>query len=43
VALNGWDIDAPKVDEYDTFLRLAEGSLSEGELAAWFAAHAVPF
>jgi death-on-curing protein len=39
---NGWDIDAPKSDEYDTFLALAEVSLSEDELTAWLTRHAVP-
>ena len=39
---NGWDITSSKADEYDTFLHLAEGSLSEEELAAWFTGHAVP-
>jgi death-on-curing protein len=39
---NGWDIEAPKADEYLTFLHLADGSLGEEELAAWFTAHAVP-
>jgi death-on-curing protein len=40
---NGWDIDAPKMDLYDTFLHLADGSLGEEEMAAWFTAHAGPF
>ena len=40
--LNGWEIEAPKEDEYFTFLHLADGSLSEEEMAAWFQAHAVP-
>jgi death-on-curing protein len=40
--LNGWDIIAPKEDFYLTFIHLADGSLSEEELAAWFIAHAVP-
>jgi death-on-curing protein len=39
--LNGWDIDSSKTDVYDTYLHLAEGSLSEEELAAWFAAHSI--
>lgn len=39
---NGWDIDAPLVDCYVTFLHLAEGTLSEEELAAWFRKHAAP-
>lgn len=39
--LNGWDIEAPREELYATFLSLAEGSLSEGDLTAWFASHAV--
>ncbi len=39
---NGWEIDAPLVDVYTTFLSLAEGTLSEQELAAWFTKHGVP-
>jgi death-on-curing protein len=39
---NGVKIVAPSEDKYLTFLHLAEGSLGEEELAAWFAAHAVP-
>jgi death-on-curing protein len=39
--LNGWDIVAPKEDLYLTFLHLADGSLSEEDLAAWLTAHAV--
>jgi death-on-curing protein len=39
--LNGWDIVAPKEDFYLTYLHLAEGSLSEDELTAWFTSHAV--
>jgi len=41
LALNGWDIEAPKDELYLTFLHLADGSLGEEELAAWFTAHAV--
>jgi death on curing protein len=37
---NGWDIVAPKEDLYFTFLHLADGSLSEAGLAAWFTKHA---
>jgi death-on-curing protein len=33
---------APKEDVYFTFLHLADGSLSEEELTAWFTKHAVP-
>jgi death-on-curing protein len=39
---NGWDIVAPKGDVYFTFLHLADGSLSEDDLTAWFTKHAVP-
>jgi death-on-curing protein len=39
---NGWDITLAKADEYAMFLGLAEGSVSEEELAAWFRKHAVP-
>jgi death-on-curing protein len=42
LARNGWDVEAPKAELYLTFLHLADGSLSEEELAAWFTAHAVP-
>jgi death on curing protein len=38
---NGWDIVAAKEDVYFTFLHLADGSLGEEELAAWFTKHAV--
>ena len=38
---NGWDLEASKEDVYFTFLHLADGSLSEEELAAWFTEHAV--
>ena len=33
--LNGSDLSASKEEKYQTFLRLAEGVLSESELAAW--------
>ena len=39
---HGWDIAASKEDLYFTFLHLADGSLSEEELTAWFTQHAVP-
>jgi death-on-curing protein len=42
LARNGWDIEAEKAELYLTFLHLADGSLSEEELAAWFTAHVVP-
>ena len=34
--LNGYDFDAPSDDTYTLFLGLAEGSISEDEVAAWF-------
>ena len=33
--LNGYTLQASPVDKYTTFLQLAEGSLSEEELANW--------
>jgi death on curing protein len=33
--LNGFDLTAEKIERYRTFLSLAEGSLSETELAKW--------
>jgi death-on-curing protein len=39
---NGWHIVASKEDTYFTFLHLAEGTLSEEDLADWFTKHAVP-
>jgi len=42
LARNGWDIEAPKAELYLTFLHLADGSLSEEELTAWFTRYAVP-
>jgi death-on-curing protein len=41
--LNGFRVAAAPEDKYLTFLHLAEGSLSEPDLAAWFTRHAVPF
>lgn len=38
--LNGWDINASREEVYFTFLHLAEGALSEEELAGWFRSHA---
>ena len=40
--LNGLRIVASPEEKYLTFLHLAEGSLSEADLAAWLARHAVP-
>jgi death-on-curing protein len=34
--LNGYDFDAPSEDTYTVFLSLADGSISEDDLAAWF-------
>ena len=42
LGFNGLKIVAPPAEKYLTFLHLADGSLSEEELATWFAAHAVP-
>jgi len=39
--LNGWDIESSKEEEYFTFLHLADGSLGEEEMAAWFRNHAI--
>jgi death-on-curing protein len=39
---NGWDIVASRENVYLTFLHLADGSLTEEELTAWFTKHAVP-
>jgi death on curing protein len=36
---NGYQITAPAEDRLHTFLALADGSLSEPELAAWFRKH----
>ena len=33
--INGYDLEANQEEKYLTFLRLAEGSLSEEELTAW--------
>jgi death on curing protein len=40
--LNGMRVVSPPEEKYLTFLALAEGSLSEEELAAWLTRHAVP-
>ena len=39
---NGLRLVAPPEEKYLTFLHLADGSLSETELAAWLAPHAFP-
>src|SRR3979490_2181263 len=38
---NGWDIVSSKENLYFTFLHLADGSLAEDELTAWFTEHSV--
>jgi len=40
--LNGWDVNAPREEEYFTFLGLAEGTVSEEQLAQWFRDHTQP-
>ena len=40
--LNGLRVVSTPEEKYFTFLHLAEGSLSEEELNAWFTKHAVP-
>ena len=39
--LNGRDIEAPQKDKYITFLSLAEGSLTEKNLAGWIRDHLI--
>ena len=39
---NGVKVVAPPEEKYLPFLHLADGSLSEEELAAWFTSHSVP-
>ena len=39
---NNWEIDVPLADCYVTFLQLADGTVSEQELAAWFRENAIP-
>ncbi len=39
LVLNGRDLEASREEKYLAFLRLAEGELSEDELAAWIRAH----
>lgn len=40
--LNGFDLRASPADKYITFLRLAEGSLSEDELTEWLSERIKP-
>jgi len=37
--LNGWEVDATEAEAVVTFLAIAEGKLSEGELADWLKHH----
>ena len=37
--LNGYDLEAPEQDVVTVFWRLADGTLSDQELAGWFRAH----
>lgn len=41
LARNGWNLTASKQERFLTFLKLAEGSLNEEELTAWFGQNAV--
>ncbi|WP_158942635.1 type II toxin-antitoxin system death-on-curing family toxin [Granulicella sp. S190] len=40
--LNGLKVVSSPEEKYFTFLHLADGSLSEDELTAWFTRHAMP-
>jgi death-on-curing protein len=40
--VNGLKVVSPPEEKYFTFLHLADGSLTEDELTAWFTKHAVP-
>jgi len=40
--VNGMKVVSTPEEKYFTFLHLADGSLSEDELTAWFTRHAVP-
>ncbi|ADV84678.1 type II toxin-antitoxin system death-on-curing family toxin [Terriglobus saanensis] len=42
LAVNGFELTASKEDRYLTFLKLAEGSISEAELTEWFGANTRP-
>ncbi|MBI4665773.1 MAG: type II toxin-antitoxin system death-on-curing family toxin [Nitrospinae bacterium] len=39
--LNGWDLAASEADAVTMFFRLAEGKITEKELAAWFKGNCV--
>lgn len=41
--LNGWDFVAGDIEHVGIMLRLAEGSLSEEDFAAWIRAHLRPY
>ena len=36
LALHGFEVTASKEDRYETFFRLAEGKVTESQLALWF-------
>jgi death-on-curing protein len=40
--MNGWEVEASREETYFTFLHLAEGTISEDQLAAWFRSHTEP-
>ena len=40
--LNGLDLTADRVERYKMFLAVADGSLTEAELAAWLKTHSRP-
>ena len=42
LVLNNWELYATPAEKYTTFLRLAEGTLLEDELAAWIRDHIAP-
>jgi death-on-curing protein len=37
--LNGWEVQSPEEDAVVTFLALADGSMSERDMAAWLELH----
>ncbi len=42
LGLNGWDLEATDAEVVATMLALADGRLSEAELASWLQAHLLP-
>jgi death on curing protein len=42
LGLNGWDLEATDAEVVATMLALADGRLSEVELASWLQAHLLP-